>query len=356
MGLLYTKMKIFHFKEKIESLSREVETILPPIHIRIKPTNICAHNCYYCAYRADSLQLGKDMVMRDYIPKEKIIEIVDDLEEMGVKAVTFSGGGDPFYYPYLLDTVKRLSETSVKFASLTNGAKLKEELAEVFAEHATWLRISIDGWDDQSYASYRGVREGEFTNILNNMTNFKKLNGKCYLGVCIIVDHKNSAHVQELIMRLKDVGVDSVKVSPCIISNDGEENNKYHRPIYDQVKEQVGKAINELTHDTFEIFDSYHLLEDKFEKDYTWCPYLQILPVIGADLNVYACHDKAYNLDCGKLGSIRNQRFKNFWVSSKDKYFQIDPSIDCNHHCTVNAINRMILDYTQVDLEHLDFA
>ena len=35
-----------------------------------------------------------------------MMEIIDDLVDMGVKAVTFSGGGDPFYYLFLLDTVK----------------------------------------------------------------------------------------------------------------------------------------------------------------------------------------------------------------------------------------------------------
>jgi len=86
-------MKIFHYKEKLDSLPESVDKILPPVHIRIKPTNACNHNCRYCAYRADNLQLGQDMRIKDSIPKEKMMEIIDDLEDMGVKAVTFSGGG-----------------------------------------------------------------------------------------------------------------------------------------------------------------------------------------------------------------------------------------------------------------------
>ncbi len=160
MGHLYTKMKIFHFKEKVDSLPETVDQIMAPIHIRIKPTNACAHNCWYCAYRTDNLQLGKDMVKKDLIPKEKMMEIICDIVDMGVNAVTFSGGGDPFYYPYLMDSVKKLSNSSVKFASLTNGSKFDGELAEIFAHNATWLRISIDGWDDESYSKYRAAKGG----------------------------------------------------------------------------------------------------------------------------------------------------------------------------------------------------
>jgi MoaA/NifB/PqqE/SkfB family radical SAM enzyme len=355
VAILYTRLKIFHFQDKINSLPLENEKILPPLHIRIKPTNVCEHNCWYCAYTADKQQLGKDMVTKDYIPKEKMMEIIDDIDDMGVKALTFSGGGDPFYYPYLLDAVKKLSNTSVKFASLTNGAELEGEIAEVFAHSATWLRISIDGWDDDSYSKYRGVKKGVFTKIINNMKDFKKLSGKCYLGVSLIVDKINATHVYDFLERLKDVGVDSVKVAPCIVSNCKNENNEYHKRIFNCVKEQVKKAIEELADENYEIFDSYHELGEKFEKEYSWCPFIQILPVIGADLNVYPCHDKAYNIDEGSLGSIKEQRFKEFWLSDKNKFFKIDPTRHCNHHCVMNTNNKLVLEYLNTEREHLEF-
>jgi len=71
MGILYSKLKMFHFPEKLASLPYDVPEILPPLHIRLKPTNICNHNCWYCAYRRENIQLGKDMVIREQIPEEK---------------------------------------------------------------------------------------------------------------------------------------------------------------------------------------------------------------------------------------------------------------------------------------------
>lgn len=356
MAHKYSKVKIFHYPEKLASLPQSVEKILPPLHIRIKPTNFCAHNCYYCSYRSSEQQLGKDMNAKDIIPKEKMLQIVDDISEMGVKAVTFSGGGDPFYYPHLLPVAKKLAQTNVKFAAITNGARLSGELAEIFAANATWLRISIDGWDDRSYAEYRGIKEGEFSKLIKNMASFKQMSGKCYLGAVIIVDQKNAEHLLTLIRELKTTGVDSVKISPCIVSNDGKSNNEYHRPIYNVAKELTQQAIDECADDNFEIFDTYHLLDEKFYKPYTWCPYEQILPVIGADMNVYTCHDKAYNLECGLIGSIKNISFKDFWQNDKEKFFKINPSVDCNHHCVVNAINTLLLDYLDGDPKHREFV
>ncbi len=354
--ILYTKLKIFHFKDKLDSLVKENSKILSPLHIRIKPTNTCQHNCSYCAYKTDDLQLGQDMSKKDFIPRDKMFEIIDDLVEMGVKAVTFSGGGEPFCYPHILETIKKLSKTSIKFSALTNGSLLEGEIAEIFAKNATWLRVSMDGWDEESYAEYRGVKKDEFPKIMKNMEDFKRIKGNCYLGVVIIVDKYNANHIFDFIEKLKKIKIDSVKVSPCVISNSAEKNKKYHKSLLDLIKCQINRASEEFADDSFEIYDSYHELEDGFEKKYKWCPYLQILPVIGADLNIYPCQDKAYNLADGLIGTIKDKRFKDFWFSSKDKFFKINPTLVCNHHCVADAKNRMILEYLNADREHLDFV
>lgn len=349
-------MKVFHFQDSLNALPKSIDKIVPPLQIRIKPTNVCGHDCWYCAYRVDNLQLGKDMVIRDYIPKDKMMTIVDDIAEMGVKSVTFSGGGDPFHYPFFLETVKKLAQTPVKFASLTHGAKLSGEIAEMFAHHASWVRISIDGWDSESYAKYRHVSTKVFSTVMNNMENFKKLNGSCYLGIVLIVDNKNYTHIYEMVERVKNVGASSIKISPVIVSNDQVENDTYHRPLMDMVKEEIRRAQKDFLDDQFEIYDSYHLLNSRFDKEYTWCPSIQINPVIGADCNIYSCHDKAYNLKEGLIGSIKDKSFKDFWFSDKNNFFKVNPSIHCNHHCVANTHNKMVLEYLDLDKQHLEFV
>ncbi len=355
MSSKYSGLKIFHYQDKLDSLEKTKSEITAPIHIRIKPTNVCNHNCWYCAYKSDDLQLGQDMVEKDYIPEQKMMEIIDDCKDMGVKAITFSGGGEPFTYRYFQQTIEKLIDKKIAFASLTNGSKLNGEIAELFAKNATWLRVSIDGYNDESYAKARDVKEGEFSKIINNMKEFTNIeNRTCNLGVSFIIDATNYTKIYQFCELIKDIGVDSIKLSGCVVANDGNENNKYHEPFFNEAKELSQKVKNELEDENFEVFDSYHYLEDKFDKDYTWCPYSQILPVIGADLNIYPCQDKAYNLDNGLVGSIKDKRFKDFWFNDKDKFFKINPSKDCQNHCVANGKNQMILDY--LDAQHLGFV
>ncbi len=352
----YSKLKVFHYPEKLASLPVESDVIRPPLHVRIKPTNVCGHHCWYCAYRYDDLQLGKDIDLRESIPRDRMMEIIDDLVEMGVKAVTFSGGGDPFYYPHLAEAARRLADSPIRFASLTNGARLEGEKAEIFSEHASWVRISIDGWDAASYAKYRGVKETEFDRVLTNMRNFAAMGGSCRLGVSLIVDKDNGPHVYDQIAMAQSVGAASIKVAPCIVSDHGVDNNAYHDAFFDDVDAQIQQAKRDFESETFEVYHAYHRQQVTFDKEYHWCPYLQILCVIGADLRVYSCQDKAYNLDSGLLGSIENVRFKDFWMNNKDKFFQINPARDCNHHCVAHGKNQLVLEYLGAGFEHGEFV
>ncbi len=355
MKLAYTPLKIFHYQETLRSLMSKTETPEPPIHVRIKPINLCNHHCWYCAYKAGDLQLGEDMNQKDQIPEDKMMAIAEDLVSMGVKAVTFSGGGEPFLYKSLLKVSKILVDGGVQIASLTNGSKLEGEVAEYFAKHATWLRISLDAWDDASYTASRGVRDGEFQSLLKRISDFANLKGTCVLGISLIVDQKNAEHVYEIVQLLRESGVNNVKISPCIVSNDGAENNLYHQPIFSSVRSQVERLIKDASSSDFELFDAYHELETKFDKEYDWCPFLQALCVIGADLNVYSCQDKAYT-DKGLLGSLKERGFAEFWNEGKTKFYKINPDKDCQHHCVANHKNQILHEYLNTDPIHKVFV
>ena len=115
---------------------------------------------------------------------------------------------------------------------------MEGELAEYFAHNGTWLRISIDAWDDVSYTVSRSVRDGEFKRTLKRISDFVKLQGSCVLGISLIIDKTNAEHVYEIVQLLRELGVHNVKVSPCVVSNDKAENNLYHQPNYSSVRSQ----------------------------------------------------------------------------------------------------------------------
>ena len=269
------------------------------------------------------------MLKKDMIPFEKLNEIAEDIIEMGVKAVTFSGGGEPLLYKKLPLIIEKLAKGGVKVASLTNGSNLKGNMAKAFQKYGTWLRISLDGYDDESYSKARGVKRHTFSRLLENISAFTSTDTKCIVGCVIIVDHNNCDHVYELCLKLKNVGINSVKISCVITGNAVDENNQYHLKIKNIVKDQLTKCKN-LIDKKFSIINHYHDLNNRFNKSYETCPFILYRPVIGADSKIYTCQDKAYTAS-GTLGSIKNISFKKFWFSeeARNKIYKLNPQMSC---------------------------
>jgi Fe-coproporphyrin III synthase len=354
MDDVYSKLKFLRFREQLEAL--ENGHVAPPVHVRIKPMNPCDHDCWYCAYHDENLQLGNLMEYKDRLPREKMMEIVDDLAEMGVKAVTFSGGGEPLIYPHIAEAANRLGKNGIKLATLTNGSHLHEDIAEAFARYGTWVRISIDGWNAESYAKIRNVKLTEFDMVINNMRNFANLNSSCVLGINYVIDNQNYGHVLEFTKLMKDAGVNHMKIMGVLVSNDGRESNQYHDGFRESVYEQIEQA-KLLEDEKFKIIDHYHEFPERFDKGYHTCPSTQFLTIIGADSKVYSCHDKAYT-ELGLLGSIEKRRFKDFWYSEENRkrLKEINPSKDCQHHCAEHNRNLMLHEYLNVDPGHMEFV
>ena len=149
----YSQLKVFRHKDLLGRLENSERC--NPLYIRIKPTNVCNHNCYYCHYKNPYLALD-EYNMNDMIPREKMLEIVEDMREMGVKAVTFSGGGEPLVYPYIEETMEEILSAGIDLSIITNGSMLKGRRAELLAK-AKWVRISIDSINAAKYAEIRCI-------------------------------------------------------------------------------------------------------------------------------------------------------------------------------------------------------
>jgi MoaA/NifB/PqqE/SkfB family radical SAM enzyme len=351
---VYSNLKFFAYPDRLGAIRER--RVAPPVHVRIKPINHCNHSCWYCAYRADQLQLGEGMDLKDHIPEAKMYELIDDLIEMGVEAVTFSGGGEPLLYKPLAECIRRLAGAGVRVATLTNGSNLKGRVADAFAEHGTWVRVSLDAWDDASYAKSRGIKQGAFSQVIDNIRGFAARGSDCVLGVSYIVSAENVDHIADVCRMLGDAGADHVKLSAAIVSNDVHENNLYHRAIAERAHAAIAEA-KALAHDGFSVLDHYHETDERFDKGYDYCPYLNFLTVIGADCSVYTCQDKAYT-DGGLLGSIKQRSFKDFWFSdeNRERMWGISPMQSCRHHCITHAKNAAIVDFLKLDPDHARFV
>lgn len=348
----YSQLKVFYHQDVIGQLLNGKRC--SPVYIRIKPTNRCNHNCSYCHYKNAYLDLD-DFNPMDEIPKSKMIETIDSMKNLGTKAITFSGGGEPLLYPYIEEAMERILGAGIDLSAITNGSRLNGRRAELLAK-GKWVRISIESIDDEQYCSIRGIKEGSFERLRDNIADFARAkDDTCELGVNVVVNERNAYEVMEMARLMKGLGVNHVKFSP-MITNDTDE---YHKGFRDDVTAQLASAQDELGDDSFRVIDLYTGdFEDSviFERQYSRCPMKEFICVIAANEKVYFCQDKAY-LNDGEVGSIAAQSFEELWLSEETtkRFRDFDARKICKQHCVHDGRNELLNSFLEMDRNHANF-
>lgn len=347
----YSNLKIFAHLEELDKVKNGER--IAPIYVRIKPTNRCNQNCYYCHYKNPYLDLDQ-YNPTDEIKREKMLEIVQDFKEIGVKAVTFSGGGEPLLYTYIEEAMEKLIEAGIDLSIITNGSLLHGKKAELLSR-AKWVRISLESGNEDTYSKIRGVNRDAFKLICDNIENFVLIKKPgCELGVNYVVGPSNFQEVYQTGKLMKELGVNHIKYTALM----GCDAEKIHKPF----KAEVISQIHELTDENDDNFHVINLYESDFEqnavfgRNYAFCAIKDYVTVIAANSKIYYCHDKAY-LSEGEVGDISKQSFKDVWFSEETtkRFLAFNPAEVCKHHCVYDDRNELLNKFYGLDEQHINF-
>ena len=359
----YSDLKIVHFPGKLRSFHEG--KITAPIYVRVKPINVCNHACSWCVYKADRKQSARsnapegklmpsiksnmhlDMVEKDIIPTAKMLEVLDDFKAMGVRAATFSGGGEPLLHRDIETFMQRCLNFGIDLSIITNGQLLSEEKAKILS-FAKWVRVSMDYTNGAQMAHTRVIPESYFDAVMANIQAFARIKQPdCDLGVNYIVHRDNSENLVPFARQLFEIGVENVRFSPMWCP----ELVAYHTPIKDRVEAQLreiqgwveshfGDDGRVRVNTTYDLHNPAHSPVRAYKR----CYFMQTVPVVAADQRVYACHNKAYDVT-GCIGSIKDRSFRDLWFSEEARAFfeKLNPQCDCRHQCANDSKNKHIM-------------
>jgi MoaA/NifB/PqqE/SkfB family radical SAM enzyme len=126
-----------------------------PWNVQIDLTNQCNNDCIACW--CNSPLLG-DKAMPPTIRNKAldygtVIKLIDELDEMGVRAIYFTGGGEPFMHPQILDIMRHVKKKSIHLDMSTNftlvDEKTAEEIVDIGIDH---MNLSIWAGTPETYA------------------------------------------------------------------------------------------------------------------------------------------------------------------------------------------------------------
>lgn len=118
-----------------------------PITADVFITNYCNNNCPYCTYHRWELEPGSR-----YMKYEDFVQYGTRLIELGVQGIILTGGGEPTINPDFDKIAEWLSNRNISWGMNSNFNQMK------YCK-PSYLKVSLDGYDEDSYERCRGVRK-----------------------------------------------------------------------------------------------------------------------------------------------------------------------------------------------------
>ena len=166
----------YHYNEICEFFSNG--KLKAPIYVEISPAGVCNHHCVFCNFN----YLGHKGRFDD----NKMLELIKELKEIGVKSIVFAGIGEPLLHKDTIKAITLASKLGIDVGLSTNGALIKDIDLKYLAKHLKWIRFSFNGATPKEYAKIHKTNLQEYDKIKKNI---KKL-----------VDVKNSLNLHFLLV------------------------------------------------------------------------------------------------------------------------------------------------------------
>lgn len=362
MGDSYSGFKVLHHQDQLDGIRKGYQP--PPVHVQLILSDLCNHDCHFCAYRLSGyttnelFTIGAKMAKTGHnnpvrmMPYEKSCEIIDDCREMGVKSVQLTGGGEPTVHPQHASVMEKILDSSIELAMVTNGQILKPD-ALACLSRATWVRVSIDAGCSETYASIRRISAENWRRTWNNVRRIADCkSATTELGCGFVVTKENWKEIGEFLIHAKEHGADNARIS-AFFQNDDEI---YYGDQYGEILDHLRSESDKHRTASFAIYNNFaDRLSDMRRKnpEYTSCGYQKFTTYIGADLNVYRCCNTAYS-KTGLVGSLKGKRFRQLWCQAKSNQNSFDPSQHCQR-CQFNHINQVIEYATLESPKHVNY-
>lgn len=196
--LLNSNKILFHYGRMLEDIAKGQKEF-NPIAIEIHPTAMCNHRCVHCSYKERNES-------RATISKEVMEQLIASIIKMKIRAVYFSGGGEPTLYPGLADYINKLCANGIECSIITNGSCFEQMGLISIADKLNYIAVSVPGVDDTVFEAITGTNN--LKRVLDLPRKIKEIHSdRCpVMGSRIVLTNKNYKQVREFLRVIKEAG------------------------------------------------------------------------------------------------------------------------------------------------------
>jgi|TARA_B100000315_G_scaffold180474_1_gene169292 radical SAM protein with 4Fe4S-binding SPASM domain len=325
-----------------------------PLYVEISPTSACNHKCFFCY---------TENVMSKYggisIPPKRLINLLIELAECGVKNVELQGTGEPLLNKGTPEAIVQGKKRGMDICLVSNFSLPNQKTIDKIVECISFLRISSLEKNHKLYEKTHGPfvnrsPEDEYKKVIKNIEysiNLKERNNLDTVFVSTFIATKyNIRHIVETAKLAKELGFNIFTIKPLIrmSQNDGHENLDIN--LHTQYAD-IFSEVENISDETFKVncrndFFEYYVDSSKVERNFTSCPGIYFEVLIDSDAKIYPCGEFWRNEEfC--LGDLSNDTFKNVWFNKKrvkatNEFIRKNRYPVCDYRCKQFPINGIL--------------
>ncbi len=318
-----------------------------PVLVEVDPSNACNHACSFClsSYIHFSKYKGTETFSRAVMPREMLLNLCKDFVEMGVRAVNWTGGGEPTLNKHLKEAIQYCGSNGIKMGMFTNSVLFeKRDLYEALVDNMTWVRVSVDAGTKETYNSVRraSVRQ-DWDQMLKSVSKLvdtnKERGNKIDIGVGFVISPDTYEEIVDFAEVFADFDLKYCQYKPEIIIREDGGIQRDKEFWLEKVEPRLEKA-KAILGEKFQVngykFNDLENDTDLYGRNYKKCLGSQLSPCVGADGHVYVCTNhrgwKQYS-----YGSLYDGKsFKEIWkdMESRQSIMSQIEDVECFKNCT----------------------
>lgn len=337
----FSPLKVLNHAETIQGIVEG--NITYPISCEIDVSNYCNHSCIWC--------INGKFRKREKVSweKDKLLEVITQLAEAGVKSITFTGGGEPLTHPDISLFLRFVREKGMETAIVTNGGLLDEEKAQAILETCEFIRFSLDAGEEKTYSRVHRARNTikDILSWINYL--YKKTSANFVIGVAFLVHPYNYREIYTASYLVKQVGASYIQIRPVFMRGMDLTGRILH-----ETNRQIYKSLD-LQDELFKVYPILHRFIElnTLNRNYDECLGHNLLGVIAANGKMYLCCQlRGSEKYC--LGDLYRQTFKQIWEGQQRKEAIKNINIQRCPPCRYTRFNE-ILEYLKGERTHANF-
>lgn len=331
--------KIFHFPSYLQKLVADEEAY--PVHLQLGTVNYCNHDCTFC-YAARSMFDAKGSP-RMRIDVERLLEVVEEMRGLGLRAVTIVGSGEPTLHPRIDEIITGLNRIGLDVGMYTNGSCVTDRTLRAMADHMTFVRFSLTGATRKVHDLVHA--NGDFARVITNIERLVAARQGRFptLGSQFILASYSAEEVVEGARLAKSLGLDYYEIKPAYVAPD--KPDQLENTLSLSQAEALMAEAKRYEDENFKVYakgDQMHgVLASVDDRPYDDCPGQKTNAVLEAELDLYICSNHKTPDFC--FGNVCEQSFKEVWHGQRRRDILRRLNVhQCEPHCRMDPLNKIV--------------